>query len=104
MELTKRDIRRLAEGDRPFSLGDQPFIVMRESISMPIVQEQSWQWSVRTSPDSKDATVIDRNTAVEIIRRNGMKRCLSINCGQIYEKAGQPFLKRYGRRKEDMAS
>ena len=99
MILNKEDIAKLAEGEIPVSLAGQPFIVIRESVSMPGGAGHSWEWSVLTSPKDTDATPVDRETAKHIIEAHDMSVAHSVRCGQVYETPGQPFLNRFNRRK-----
>lgn len=94
----------LAEGKVPNSLAGLPFAVMRESVTVPGHAGHGWQWSILTSPKDGDVTALDRRTALRIIDANGMKAYHDEPCGQIYETPGQPFLIRYNRRKNALAS
>ena len=91
--ISKRDINTLAEGKTPISLAGRPFIIMRQSITVPA-----------TSPDECDSTAISREDAVRIIRANGMYVAMANRHGRIYEMPGQPFLERYNRRVRSAAS
>lgn len=102
--ITKRDIRRLGEGDMPLTLADKPFIVMHQSVKMRMTGEQSFQWNIDFSPSEEDSFEIDRDTARRIIEANGMELAHTERSGQIYELPGRPFHRKYERRAPSLAS
>lgn len=102
--ISKRDINTLAEGKTPISLAGRPFIIMRQSITVPGTTASGRQWELATSPDECDSTAISREDAVRIIRANGMYVAMANRHGRIYEMPGQPFLERYNRRVRSAAS
>ncbi len=93
--LTKRDIQKLSNGQMPASLKGKPFAVIRQSVKLLLSDSQSWQWEVVTSPKDTDATEIERQTALDIIRENDMKLTYSSIHGQVYETPGKPFHETY---------
>lgn len=94
-KISKRDLRRLAEGDIPFTLRGRPFIIMHQSVTLRCTDEQSAQWNLDLSPDEEDSIPISRGTALAIIEANGMSLAHQKSCGQIYELPGQPFWEMY---------
>lgn len=96
-KISKRDLRRLAEGDIPFILQGQPFIVMRQSVTLRRTEEQSAQWNLDLSPEEEDSYPISRETALSIIEANDMSLVHQEKSGQIYELPGQPFWEMYHR-------
>lgn len=98
--LTQKDINRLKTGQIPNVIAGQPFIVIRERVSLRGSDNGGWQWSVNTSPEKEDMTIVTRDEALEIIRENQMSPALTLPEGQIYEQEGRPFEKIYARNKK----
>lgn len=89
--LQKSDINKLKRGIIPEKMAGEVFIVMREKISMPGNDSVCWQWSVNTSPEQQDQTIIDREDALKIIESNDMYESHKNTYGSIYEMPGNPF-------------
>ena len=86
-----KDIKRLAQGEIPPFLQDKPFVILHYSVSARMIDESTFKWGLYLSPEDEDSATIDRQTALSIIRENGMSLALSIDCGQVYELPGKPF-------------
>ena len=97
--LNKRDIKRLKEGQIPFALEHEPFIIMRERIHLPGSDSGEWQWSINTSRSEDDMTIITREEALKIISEHRMNLAHTQTEGQIYEMEGHPFKERYSNKK-----
>jgi len=95
MNIDKKDIRRIANGDIPEILSGKPFVVIRQSVHILGMTDVEWAWEISFSPDIDDSIEIPRSLALDIIRNNNMDLSHREACGQIYEMPGQPFLKKY---------
>lgn len=100
-QLTKREVSKLSTGEIPHTMTGQPFAVIRQSVTMILSDNQSWEWDVITSPKDSDTTEIDRDTAVKIIENHKMQLAYSSRDGQVYELPEKPFLEAYDRRKKE---
>ena len=96
--ITNRDISRLKSGTMPYSLENQPFIIMREKVTMRLTENIGWQWSIMDAPEEKAAVIIDRKTASAIINHFKMEQAISNLDGCIWELPGSPFKLAYGKK------
>lgn len=91
LKLTKTEIRQLSRGHIPERLENLPFCVLHYKERILFGTEYNWTWSVDISGEEDAENPIDRQTAMLIIRNNGMTEAYRSVEGQVYEMPGLPF-------------
>ena len=94
-----KEIKSLRKGVIPPSLEGTPFIIMRERVSFRFTGTVSWQYSLVSSLQTKDTTIISREYALDIVKANMMEEAIHNEYGNIWELPGCPFHAMYGNKK-----
>lgn len=104
MKITKRDIRRLTEGDIPVIFTKTPFVLIKSNVTLLLSSTATTRWEIAVSRDEKDSVEIDSKTARAIIEKNQMELAYHSRDGRIYELPHRPFYEAHNRHTQTIAS